>query len=218
MDPIGEGEAFTLPMLAAFAGTPEGQELEASAQAVLMEYGHTMYTGQTLEALCKLAVPALHATPEEDDETGAARVATFQRKTLNDNLQVLMALAPPNLSRDVLDRLDAARRRRNHLAHSWFWEAGPRMIQGECDELILDLQSQRTEFMALYWELVSSVFTGALHRLGVDPAVFSAALDAAATLSAQDPALLSGLSLPDDGLLWLERVRDEVATRDALGP
>ena len=96
---------------------------EQASEPALIAYVQAMMLGQLLETSVQLAGPA--AELPDDDETAKAALDTAFGRSWYDAIKHLASTqSPADLPAELLERLDAARQVRNHLAHAWIWDGG----------------------------------------------------------------------------------------------
>lgn len=207
----GETRADVFVLLGLVAETPEGRERSADFTIAAEAYTFAMMAGQLLEFCCKLAAPAVTA-PIGDDAESSAVVDAGLARGLFDAIKALAALAPGSveLEPEFLAELHEARRRRNHLAHAWVWDGPLRVVAGEGDEVIAELQADADRFADLINELVARLFSSAVSARGLDLDELLTAADVVGAQAALDPDLSTGLRLPADALELFRRSADAV--------
>jgi hypothetical protein len=206
---VEDDSAVTPSLLEMFAATDAGVELESEVQDAFRAFGHAMVCGQLLEWATGLAAPSVTAPLDDDDAAVAAVAKGIKRPFIAaiDEFEAAVAAAgevalPP----DLVERLHAARRARNALAHRWVWDGAMRAFAGEAQAVIAELEELAAEFMGLVGELFEAVFVAAFAARGVDPALVAEARDAITAAVIARPELADGLTLPEDTEVLLMRI------------
>jgi hypothetical protein len=220
-DETVDGDGAVAPsLLEMFAGTDAGAELEAEVQDAFRAFGHAMVCGQLLEWATGLAAPSVTA-PVDDDDAAAAAVAKGIKRpfiaAIDEFEAAVDAAGEVTLPPDLVERLHAARRARNALAHRWVWDGAMRAFAGEAPAVIADLEELAAEFMGLVGELFAAVFVAAIQARGVDPVLFAKAQDAVAAALLARPELAEGVTFPEDTEVLLLRIAAELGAENAEG-
>jgi hypothetical protein len=206
---VEDDSAVAPSLLQMFAATDAGVELEAEVRDAFRAFGHAMVCGQLLEWATGLAAPSVTA-PIDDDDVAAAAVAKGVKRRFVAAIAEFEAAAEDagevTLPADLVERLHAARRARNALAHRWVWDGAMRAFAGEAQAVIAELAELSTEFMGLVGELFEAVFVAAFEARGVDLAQFAEVRDAITAAVIARPELNEGLTLPEDMGVLLERI------------
>lgn len=121
-----------------------------SFKEVCAHFGAAMYFAQVLEhgiANAMLFVDLIPRTGARwtDDEYDEYFNGHFE-KTLGNLIKALKAVTV--LPEDLEASLAKAKERRDHLAHRYFREVSERLVRGEHDELIEELENDRAFFEA----------------------------------------------------------------------
>jgi hypothetical protein len=186
-------------------GSEVERRIVAGLERVAGAYAEATMFGQAMELAVRLAVPALVA-PLDDEDAARDEVERGRRRMLHEAAKTLKHVLPANIAvaDEFHDRLDAARRERNILAHDFWLTAIPRVVAGDVDGIVDELDTSRATFQAIVTELILTVFRAALTDRGIDERAMTG------FVTALMAALLSG-DLPPQ--LHLIEDGDEVVAR-----
>lgn len=213
-DGAGADELAEHELLRQALGDPAtGARRERDLERVAVAYMWAAVRGQIFEYCCKLAEGALRA-PVEDDHAAASVVEAALRHRLFDALAAIARLAPATVSPELHERMDRGRRRRNHLAHEWAWDAMVLVLRGKADEVISALEEDEALFTGVIDEIFAAIYEPAIGARGVTLAEVRRFSDVALMAMAAVPDQFDGIALPVDAEELAQRLLSIVQPSD----
>ena len=203
-----DGVPLLLPELLEFltsAGIDE--RLQADLDRVDRAYASAMRSAQIFEFCTKLVVPALDA-PLDDDAESEALVGRSLGRPLVAAVGDAAARQPMAEQPDWEAMASLARRRRNDLAHEFWWRAFPEIVAGRADALCAELEEDDDRFSELVNGLITNVLLVAMRQRGISPTDLATLASALAGVQVMQPDLLEGLHLIDHGGEVLNRLAE----------
>ncbi|MFF6895813.1 hypothetical protein ACFY8Z_34925 [Streptomyces microflavus] len=138
------------------------------------QYGKTMFAAATMErSLVNAVAQHRHAAAEEN---GHQLAGDLWDKAANEPMKRMIERLAPHLDKvpGLTDRLNAARGRRNHLAHDFCFDRAPDLAApAPATRLIDELAADEETFLDLFAE-VQEITRSLMEKAGIDTATADA--------------------------------------------
>ncbi len=202
-------------LLEALTRSGHGVRLASEVGQVAQQYGVTMLWAQILEFATKLAEPALDG-PTEDDAS-RRHVEDRRAGTLNNGIRALSDASreePSSGRRALTEALHDARRRRNELAHDFWWSAFPAMMASQTDTVLRRLTEDQILFTTLVERLFDVALIPGVERRDIHLADFAKAASILAAGLVYRPDDFEGVDLLADADLLVDWFQGLLAEDD----
>ncbi|MDP5317392.1 hypothetical protein [Streptomyces poriferorum] len=138
------------------------------------QYGKTMFAAATMErSLVNAVVQHRHAAAQEN---GQQLAGDLWEKAAGEAMKKMIERLAPHLDKvpGLTDRLNAARNRRNDLAHTFCFDRAPDLAApAPATRLIAELAADEETFLVLFAE-VQKITRGLMEKAGIDTATANA--------------------------------------------